>query len=382
MQPIDSVPFQFMERRKFLMYPVKVGIVGYGMMGKMHARVWSEIPGTEVVAIAEPMPDRQDEIRQMHACPVFSNLLEMLMHGPKPDIIVVATHAPCHVSDTLRALYCGCHVICEKPMALTLGECDIMVATARNRNLKLAINHQSVFSRTVTVAEQKIVAGDIGELYAIKAYGKGRIACSDLMEIAGHLLHVMWYFANGAVTEVFGDVTYKGRPVIKDDVVRIQDLYSEGRDSGYGAGDRMFGYYKFSNGVRGELHLEQLSGAPSTFGESRNFGYFIELCGTAGRMQFYLPRVLFFNSSPYDDLAKDATPWIEVDPRLREERDPMLIKRFNEQFLTAIREDKDPVVSGSIGRMVMEMTLGVYASHFAGQPLLTPLGRKHPFEVS
>lgn len=361
------------------MNTVKVGIVGYGVMGKMHARVWSEIPGIEVVAIAEPMPNRQDEIRQTQACPVFSNLLDMLMHGPKLDIVVVATHAPRHLSDVLGALHSGCHVICEKPMALTLGECDIMVAAARNGNLKLAINHQSIFSRAVTVAEQKIKAGDIGDLYAVKAYGKGRIACSDLMEIAGHLLHLMWHFAGGVVTEIFGDVTYKGRPVIKDDVVRIQDLYPEGRDSGYGAGDRMFGYYKFSNGVRGELHLDQLSGAPDTFGENRNFGYFLELCGTTGRMQLYLPRVLFFNSSPYDDFAKNATPWVEVDPSLRAERDPILIKRLNEQFLTAIREDKDPMVSGSIGRMVMEMSLGIYASHFSGQPLLVPLGRRHLF---
>ncbi|MEK9195448.1 MAG: hypothetical protein AAB975_03665, partial [Patescibacteria group bacterium] len=221
----------------------------------------------------------------------------------------------------------------------------------------------------------------IGELYAIKAYGKGRIACSDLMEIAGHLLHLMWCFVGSPVIEVFGDVTYKGKSVTIDDAVRVQDLYSEGRDSGLGAGDRMFSYYKFSSGVRGELHLAHMQDAPSTFGENRNFGYFLELCGTAGRMQLYLPRVLFFNSSPYDDLAKGATPWVEVDPSLREEKDPILIGRANRQFLSAIKENKNPVVSGSMGRLVMEMTLGVYASHLAGRPLPFPLvDRRHPFQ--
>lgn len=196
------------------------------------------------------------------------------------------------------------------------------------------------------------------------------------------MLHLMWYFAGGEVTEVFGDIAYQGRPVTIDDVTRVQDLYPEGRDSGWGAGDRMFGYYKFSSGVRGKLHLGLVQGMPSTFGENRNFGYFLELCGTAGRMQLYLPRALFFNSSPYDDLAKNATPWIEIDPGLREEKDPVLMRRFNEQFLTAIKEDKDPVVSGHMGRTVMEMTLGVYASHFAGQPSRLPLlDRRHPFSA-
>ena len=359
---------------------VKVGIVGYGMMGQMHADVWSHIAGAKVIGIAEPLQRLQDGIKRTKMWPVFSNLMEMFEYGPRPDIIVVATHAPRHLSDTLGALNSGCHVICEKPMALSLGECDIMVKAAERQNLKLAVNHQGIFSRAVTVVEQEIRAGYIGKLYAIKAYGKGRIACSDLMEIAGHLLHMMGHFAGGDAVEVFGDVIYKGRPVTKDDVARIQDLYPEGRDSGFGAGDRMFGYYKFSNGVRGELHLEHLIGAPNTFGEERNFGYFIELCGTAGRMQFYLPKVLFFNSSPYDDLAKKATPWVEVDASLREEKDPVLSTRASEQFLAAIREDKDPVVSGRVGRKVMEMSLGIYSSHFAGRSLTLPLvDRTHPF---
>lgn len=366
---------------------VKVGIVGYGMMGEMHAKVWSGMPDVEIVSIAEPRENRRECILKTYpSCAVFFNIVEMLKFGPRVDIMVVATHVTNHYQDVMFSLRRHCHVICEKPMAQTLEECDVMVAEARLRKLKLAINHQSIFSRAVMVADQKIRAGDIGKLYAIKAYGKGRIACSDLMEIAGHLLHLMWYFAEGEVTEVFGDVTYKGRPVTLADAVRIHDLYPEGRDSGIGAGDRMFGYYKFSSGVRGELHLDHLEGAPDTFteklGNSRNYGYFIELCGTAGRMQFYLPRVLFFNSSPYDDLAKNKTPWVEVDPSLREEKDPVLIRRFNEQFLAAIREDKDPVVSGYMGRTIMEITLGVYDSHLGGRPSRFPLlDRRHPLSV-
>lgn len=365
-----------------------VGIVGYGMMGEMHAKVWSGMPDVRIVSIAEPREDRQRCISETYpSCVVFSDIREMmLVCGPEMDIVVVATHVVNHHHDVMHALRRTCHVICEKPMAQTLEECDEMVAEARWRKLKLAINHQSIFSRAVMVAEQKIQAGDIGELYAIKAYGKGRIACSDLMEIAGHLLHLMWYFANGAVTEVLGDVTYKGKPITLEDAVRIRDLYPEGRDSGIGAGDRMFAYYKFSSGVRGELHLAALEGAPDTFteklGDSRNYGYFIELCGTAGRMQLYLPRVLFFNSSPYDDLAKNKTPWIEIDPSLREEKDPVLMRRFNEQFLAAIREEKDPVVSGNLGRAIMEMMLGIYDSHFDGRPSGFPLlDRRHPFSV-
>jgi len=363
------------------MNPTKVGIIGYGMMGQMHAKVWSGINGVTLAALAEPDQARRDAFHATYpACPVFPDPEEMFANGRKLDIAVIATHAPYHLSHVLLALGHGCHVICEKPMALSLQECDLMIAEANRQNRKLAVNHQSIFSSAVMVAAQKIRAGDIGDLYGVKAYGKGRIACSDLMEIAGHLLHLVWYFAGGEVTEVFGDVRYKGQPVTIRDAVRVQNLYPEGRNSGIGAGDRIFGYYKFANGVRGELHLEELNGAPSTFGESRNFGYFIELCGTAGRMQLYLPRVLFFNPSPYDDLSKAATPWIEVDLCLREDVDSVLITCLSSDFLAAIAMDRDPLVSGSVGRIAMEMSLGVYASHLAGKPLTLPLAKRmHPF---
>ena len=363
------------------MKKVRVGIIGYGVMGKMHAEVWSGIPQAELVAIADPVKERQQEaaIYDPDHCEIFDYYRAMI-DRKNLDVVVVATHAPHHHLQTMSALYNGCHVICEKPMALTLQECDQMINCASVCRRELAINHQSIFSRAVTVADQKIAAGDMGELYAINAYGKGRIACSDLMEIAGHLLHVMRHFAKSEPTEVFGDVTMNGRLVTREDAVRVQDLYPEGRDSGMGAGDRIHGYYKFASGIRGELHLAQLNDAPSTFGESRNFGYYVELMGTAGRMQFYLPRVLFFNASPLDDLAKSATPWVEVDPSLREEKDPVLIRRLNLDLLQAIQEDRSPIISGEVGRTVMEMTLGVYASHLAGRPLALPLAlRRHPF---
>lgn len=360
-----------------------VGIIGYGAMGDMWAHVLSAMPGVELAAIADPDPERQKQAGQMCERGVFPGVKEMLGFGPRIDIVIVATHAPFHFSHVMWAVERGCHVICEKPMALTLEECDMMVAAAMQYNVKLAVNHQSIFSDAVRVAEQKIVAGDIGELYAIKAYGKGRIACSDLMEIAGHLLHLMRHFAQGEATYVFGDVSINGRRVTPEDAVPVISLYPAGRQSGIGAGNRMFVYYTFSSGVRGELHLIEMDGAPDTFTEkafeSRNYGYYIELCGTAGRMQLYLPRVLFFNASPSDDLSKRTTPWVEVDPRLREQRDPILMQRLMEEFLSSIERDQEPVVSGLVARKVMEMTLGVYASHLAGQPLPLPLlNRKHP----
>ncbi len=361
------------------MTTLRVGIVGYGRMGKHHAEVFSGIKGAGISAVADPADNLREQARETYRCAVFDHIHGMLTQRERPDIVVIATHSPLHHEQTLEALSVGCHVICEKPMADSLQECDDMVNLAAARGLKLAVHHQSVFSRAFAHARQMIVSGEIGELCLLRAYGKGRVACSDVKEIGGHLVHGMRYLSGGEVTEVYGDVTCEGRSATNEDARRVQELYPEGRDSGIGAGDRMFGYYKFTNGVRAELQLALLDEAPATYNESRVFGYYIDVFGTKERLQLYLPHTLFRNRSPYDDWARGATRWEEVNPDFRNDRDPLLTRLFIEDFIEAIQKDRDPRVSGREGRIAMEMTLGITRSHLMGVPLAIPLAdRRHP----
>ncbi|MDP3772017.1 MAG: Gfo/Idh/MocA family oxidoreductase [bacterium] len=363
------------------MATLRVGIVGYGRMGKHHAEVFSRIKGVEISAVVDPADDLQKQACETYQCAVFDDIDGMLTQRERPDIVVIATHSPLHHEQTVRALFAGCHIICEKPMADSLQECDDMVNMARLKGLKLAVHHQSVFSRAFARAWRMIVSGEIGELCLLRAYGKGRVACSDVKEIGGHLTHGMRYLAGGEVTEVYGDVTCEGRSVTSEDARRVQELYPEGRDSGVGAGDRMFGYYKFTNGVRAELQLALLDEAPATYNESRIFGYYIDVFGTKERLQLYLPHTLFRNRSPYDDWARGATSWEEVDPNFRNDQDPLLTRLFIEDFIKAIQKDRDPRVSGREGRIAMEMTLGITRAHLAGISLAIPLtDRRHPLE--
>ncbi len=362
------------------MEPINVGVIGYGMMGKHHAKAWSEIPGGRVIGIAEKIEERRREAAQLHLSKIYTSGERMIESPIHLDVVVVTSHAPNHYRDVMLALGKGCHVVCEKPMATSLADCDVMVEAAKRKGVVLAIHHQSIFSRAFREAKRQIESGEIGRLELLRAYGKGRLACSDLMEIAGHLAHGICYLAGFDPVKVYGDVLVNGRRARVNDRIFIKDLYPEGRDSGYGAGDRILGFYTFQNGVRAELQLTTLENAPKTFGEDRNFGYYIDVFGSKKRLQLYLPRVLFVNDSPLDDRAKNNTPWTEPHPEFREDKDPVLFLLFAEDFVSAIREKRDPVVSGKDGRMAMEMTLGLYTSHFVGRPLRIPLeNRNHPF---
>lgn len=364
-----------------------VAIVGYGEMGQLHTRTWAGMPNVRIAAVVDPIEAKLLAARSAYRCHIFADLGEMFDRAQggrirMPDIVVIATHVPYHYMEAVLAAHSGCHVVCEKPMASTLIQCDGMINAAKEAGVRLAVHHQCTFSRGFKEARRLIVAGEIGELQMLRAYGKGRIACSDLMEIAGHLADGMRYLAGAEPVSVYGDVTVNGRDITREDAARVKDLYPEGRESGVGAGDRIIGLYKFANGVRAELQLTTLEGAPGTFNEQRNFGFYIDIFGSKERLQLYLPGTLFRNRSPLDDLGKGATPWEEVDPSFREEDVyGVLMRRFAEDFVGAIRDARPPLISGEVGRMAMEMTLGAYASHLTGRPLPIPIAnRNHPFK--
>lgn len=361
--------------------PLKVGIIGYGRQGKVHAEVWANMEGAKLVAIADPDPKRMAVAIREHAIngiKLFeSGELELGRASLPLDLVIVATQPADHCRLTLAALKRGCHVICEKPMALALEEADEMVGSARGAKLLLAVHHQTVFTDAVVKAEKMVAAGEIGELYHMVGTGKGRPAAYDLMEIGGHLTHLMYVFA-GDPSSVFGDAVVNGQAAASSDIRPIADFYPDGRDMGRGVGagpgDLIIGHYSFVGGVRGTIIMTTL--------ESESNEYMaLELWGTRGRLRIHQTQAarLFISPAPLNDFQATAGGWHEVtgtwhpDPLWR-----VSMRRFAEDVLAAIRTGKQPGVDGDDGRTALEMCLGIYASHFAGRPLALPLKeRKH-----
>ena len=123
---------------------VKVGICGFGGLGHVHADSLSQMPDVEVVAICDK---RQEQLKtaevktnldtairpfDISKCRTYANYRQMLKRE-KLDVVVTALPTDLHAKVAIHALDAGCHVFSEKPMALTLKECDRMIA-ARDRN--------------------------------------------------------------------------------------------------------------------------------------------------------------------------------------------------------------------------------------------------------
>jgi myo-inositol 2-dehydrogenase/D-chiro-inositol 1-dehydrogenase len=150
------------------MKKLRFGLIGFGAWGQHHARAIAECPLAELAAIAVPSPASQAEARKRHpTAEVFSEARQLLA---RPDIEVVDVVLPTHLHFSIGAevLRAGKHLLLEKPMALTLTDCNGLLDLARSEQRLLAIGHEFRLSSLWGKVKEMIDAGAIGDpLYAL-----------------------------------------------------------------------------------------------------------------------------------------------------------------------------------------------------------------------
>jgi predicted dehydrogenase len=143
---------------------LRVGVVGLGM-GKWHINQYQQHPQAEVVAICDVDAARLDEAAAKFNIPQTYTDTKQMYRQAKLDIVSVATPNTLHAPLTIEALKAGCHVLCEKPMAMNAKQAQKMVDAAKAARRKLAINYSHRLTPNVAAMGQYIESGDIGQPY-------------------------------------------------------------------------------------------------------------------------------------------------------------------------------------------------------------------------
>jgi myo-inositol 2-dehydrogenase / D-chiro-inositol 1-dehydrogenase len=148
--------------------PLRFGLIGYGAWGQHHAQAIARTKGADLVAIAGPSERTRSAARDAFpAAEVFADYRQLL---ERRDIDVVDIVVPSHLHHEIAtaALRAGKHVLLEKPMAVSLRQCDEMIALAEKHQRYLAIGHELRLSSLWGKVKELVTSGRIGEpLYAL-----------------------------------------------------------------------------------------------------------------------------------------------------------------------------------------------------------------------
>jgi len=142
---------------------VRLGIVGAGIWGAMHARAYAQNPMAELVAVCDLDVGRARLLAEKYAIPkVFTSVDEMLEEGL--DGISVATPDHAHTTVVLKAAACGVHILVEKPLATTVEECAAMITAAKQAGVFLMVDWHNRWNPPCYSAWKAIREGELGDI--------------------------------------------------------------------------------------------------------------------------------------------------------------------------------------------------------------------------
>ncbi len=154
---------------------IRVGVVGLGFMGGVHLRNWQLIDGAKVVAVCDANPiastakqgnlGADSEPLDLEGVAVYTDVGEMLANE---DLDAVSITLPTHLHKpiSIQALESGVHVLCEKPMALNVPDCDAMITAATMAEKHLMIAHCIRFWPEYVWAKKAVESGEYGKVLA------------------------------------------------------------------------------------------------------------------------------------------------------------------------------------------------------------------------
>jgi predicted dehydrogenase len=142
---------------------IGIGIIGAGRVSGGHAQASRTLPQTRLVGVAEVDPERRAAFAARYEVPGYEQH-RALLQAKDVDAVVVALPHWLHAEVACAALAAGKHVLVEKPMAMTVAECDAMLAAARSAGRKLMVGHHHHFTAVNRAAKALLDSGELGTI--------------------------------------------------------------------------------------------------------------------------------------------------------------------------------------------------------------------------
>jgi len=146
--------------------PLSFAIVGYGNIGKRHAEQIQTIG--KLVAVCDIIKSKSDEAGEKYNTESFSSIEELFANANDIDVAVICTPNGLHAQHSIISLQAGCHVLCEKPMAINSTDCMMMIREAEKANKHLFVVKQNRFNPPVVAVKKLLDEKKLGNVYSIQ----------------------------------------------------------------------------------------------------------------------------------------------------------------------------------------------------------------------
>jgi predicted dehydrogenase len=146
---------------------IRYGILGCGRIAQRHAQHAANTG--KLVAVCDVVPEKARELAASYQAAAFNDVKGFLAENVgKIDVISICTPNGLHAEHSILALNMGYHVLCEKPMAISVSDCRRMIDTSKNTEKKLFIIKQNRYNPPVAAVKKILAEGQLGRIYSIQ----------------------------------------------------------------------------------------------------------------------------------------------------------------------------------------------------------------------
>lgn len=153
--------------------PLRVAVVGVGNMGRNHARVYSQMPGVQLVAVHDVDLPRAEAVAAQYGCLASDGDLQQLIDACRIEAVSIATPTRTHAHVAHELLSMGVHVLVEKPLADTAIHAWHLCRMAETCKRVLAVGHIERYNPAVRVLREDMAAGRLGRIYEVQCRRAG-----------------------------------------------------------------------------------------------------------------------------------------------------------------------------------------------------------------
>ena len=338
------------------MSQINVAVVGAGILGSRHARVFHEQPEAKLVAIVDVNPARSDVAQKFGA--KFYADIPTLLANEKIDALAIATPDHLHRDPVIAALNAGKHVFVEKPLATTLAEARELANASAKSNCVVMVNYSQRFVSDHLWIKHAIADGRIGKPQMVISVKFDTISVptgmirgwsantSPIYFMSSHDLDMTYWFLNARPTQVFAHET---RGTLDAQGIPVHD--------GLNA------LIQFEGGVTTNFHSSWIH--PNTYPKIAD-GY-MQIIGSDGALMYNnrTRSIEFFNS-------KGGQKIEFTGPHTADIVNDKVTGAFTESvrhFLACIAEKREPQTSAQNTLVVTEVQAAVIESLKTGQPV-------------
>lgn len=188
---------------------VKVAVIGVGSMGKNHARVYTELPDVQLVAVADADEQMAMATADHLGTKAYTDYRQML-ETERPEAVSIVVPSTLHKVVTIAAMEAGADVLVEKPIAATVEEGQTLIERAQALGRKLMVGHIERFNPAIIAIKSLLRRGELGRIFQIDIHRQGPYPTKVtdvgvVIDLAVHDIDVMRYITQAEVTRLYAE---------------------------------------------------------------------------------------------------------------------------------------------------------------------------------